>query len=158
MTAISRNTLKIGIITSKGGHLLQIAKLKNLFQKYDRFWVTFAGQDVEDCLNEEQTYLAYFPESRNILNFIKNLFLSFKILYLEQPNVLISSGAGIAVPFFLVGKIFFRTKLIYIESFDFVKYPSLTGKILYQWTDLFLIQHKVQKKWYPNATFAGSIL
>ena len=147
-----------GIITSKWGHFFQIYKLINLFCRKKRFWITFYGEDTKNYLKGEKKYYAYYPESRNIINALRNLFLAIKIFHLEHPNCLISTGAGIAVPFFIIGKIFFRTKLIYIEPFDYVAYPTLTGKILYNITDLFLVQNKIQQKWYPKAKFWGSLL
>ncbi len=150
--------VKIGIITSKGGHLFEILRLKNLFNAYNHFYVTFQGGDSKYYLNKENVYYAYFPESRNIINFIRNLFLAIFILTRERPNLLISCGAGIAVPFFIVGKLLYRAKLIYLEPYDFVSYPSLTGRILYNIADLFLIQQKCQNKWFPKAKYWGSLL
>jgi len=150
--------MKIGIITSKGGHIFQLLQLENFYKNYERFWVVFKGEDVSYYLKNEKKYYANYPESRNILNAIKNFFLAIKILKSEQPKFLISSGAAIAVPFFIVGKFFFHTKLIYIEPYDFISYPSLTGKILYNFIDLFLVQHKRQLKWFPRAKFWGSLL
>jgi len=156
-TIINGAKRKIGIITSKGGHLIQINQLFPIFKQYSHFWVTFKGKDSEEYLKKEKKYYAYFPESRNIVNAIKNMFLAVKILLQEKPTVLISSGAGIAVPFFCIGKLL-KINLVFIETFDYVKYPSLTGKILYNVVDLFLVQHKIQKKWYPKAKYWGSLL
>lgn len=153
-----KKVVKLGIISSKGGHLLQILQLKKLFLKYNRFWITFKGVDVVYYLKKEKVYYAYYPESRNLFNAIRNLYLAIKIFYKERPTHLISSGAGIAVPFFIIGKLFFKTKLIFIEPYDFIAYPSLTGKILYNLVDLFLVQHKVQKKWFKKAKYWGSLL
>ena len=150
--------MKIGIITSKGGHFLQIYQLNKLFKKNKHFWVTFEGEDIKHYLNKERVYYAYYPESRDVINAIKNLFLAIKIFYKERPDYLISSGAGIAVPFFIIGRLFLKTKLIFVESFDYVAYPSLTGRILYNFVDLFLVQHKTQKKWFKKAKYYGSLL
>lgn len=152
------NRIKLGLISSKGGHLLQLIQLRKLFNKYDRFWVSFEGEDTKYFLRKEKVYYAYYPESRNIMNAFRNLFLAINFFNIERPNCLVSSGAGIAVPFFIIGKLFFKTKLIYMESFDYIAYPSLTGKILYNIVDLFLVQHKIQKKWYPKAKYWGSLL
>ncbi len=149
---------KVGFISSKGGHLFQLIQLKDFWREYDQFWVTFKGPDVKYFLKKERKYFAHYPESRNGLNALRNLLLAFKILRKEQPKTLVSTGAAVAVPFFLVGKLFFGTKLIYIEPYDFVSYPSLTGKLLYNLVDLFLIQHPFQKKWYPKAKYWGSLL
>lgn len=149
--------MKIGIITSKGGHLVAIKQLSKIFRKYPHFWVTFKSEDTEEYLQNEIKYHGYFPESRNIFNAIRNTFFALKILSKEKPDVLISSGAGIAVPFFVVGKLL-KIQLIFIETYDYVKYPSLTGRILYYLVDLFLVQHKIQQKWYPKAKYWGSLL
>ncbi|HRN70506.1 MAG TPA: PssD/Cps14F family polysaccharide biosynthesis glycosyltransferase [Candidatus Woesebacteria bacterium] len=148
----------IAVITSKGGHLYEMYQLEKLFHNYPHFWITFQGKDTQNLLKTEKKYYAYYPESRNIINFFRNAFLAFKLFVKEKPTILISCGAGIAVPFFLIGKYMFKTKLIYIESFDFVSYPSLTGKILYKHSDLFLVQHICQKKWFPKAKYWGSLL
>lgn len=153
-----KKLIKIGIITSKGGHLFQIDRLRPFWKKYDLFWVTDRGLDTDHFLNKEKVYFGFFPDSRNMISAIKNIFLAIKILKTERPDVLISAGAGVAVPFFIIGKFLFRKKLIFIETYDFIQYPSLTGKIVYNFVDLFLIQHKIQKKWYPKAKSWGSLL
>ncbi len=148
---------KIGIITSKGGHLYQMYRLKPWWSAYDRFWVTFSGEDATSLLNHERIYFGYYPETRHIINAMKHIVLAWNILRKEKPTVLISSGAGIAPPFFLLAK-FMGIKTIFIEVFDLVKHPSLTGKMLAPLVDHMLIQHKSQKKFYPNATYKGAIL
>lgn len=150
--------MKIAIITSKGGHLFQIIQLKSIFKNYKTIWITEKSPDSEYFLKKEKVYFAYFPDSRSIVNFFKNLFLAFKILKKEEPKLLISSGAAVAVPFFIVGKIFFRAKTIFIEPYDFIKYPSLTGKILYNFSDFFIIQNKIQKRWYKKATLMRNLI
>ena len=152
------NKLFIGLITSKGGHLYQLIQLKPFWKRYKRFWVTDQGLDTDYFLKNEKKYFGFFPDSRNAINAVKNLFLAIKILKMEKPNILLSDGAGIAIPFFIIGKLFFKTKLIFIEPYDFIQYPSLTGRIVYNFVDLFLIQHDFQKKWYPKAKYWGSLL
>lgn len=155
---MSNNKLKIGLISSKGGHLVELVQLDDVFKEFSHFWVTFSGEDVAHYLKGNRVYFAHFPESRNILNLVRNFFLAVSIFIKEKPNVLISAGAGIAIPFFIVGKFLFGCRLVYVESYDFVSYPSLTGKVLYNIVDLFLIQHLSQKKWYPKAKHWGSLL
>src|SRR5690349_9992544 len=105
---------KICLVTSRGGHLYQMYRLKPWWEKYDHFWITFPGEDVFSLLLKERKYYAFYPESRNLLNAIKNTFLAWKILRKERPTHIISCGAGIAPPFFLVSKLFL-IKTIFIE-------------------------------------------
>ena len=97
--------MKIGLITSRGGHLFQLYQLKNCWSQYGRFWITDKGADVNYLLKKERVYYGYFPESRNLVNALKNFFLGLKILKKEKPDLLISCGAAIAPPIFLAGKL-----------------------------------------------------
>jgi len=75
----------------------------------------------------------------------------------EKPTLLISCGAGIAPPFFYVGKIL-GIKLIFIEPYDFVCYSSLSGKLVAPIVDELLVQHKEQLPFFRNAKYKGSLL
>jgi len=154
---MKNNLPKIGIITSRGGHLFQVNQLKSWWQQYPRFWVTAPGGDTDYFLKGEKIYYGHFPEQKNILNAIKNTFLAIKIISQEKPDIIFSDGAGIAPPFFFIGKLF-GCKLIYMEPYDFIKFPTLTGKILQHFVDLFLVQHPSQKKFFKKAKFWGSTL
>lgn len=148
---------KIGIITSRGGHLFQMFRLKPWWRKYNRFWVTFPGDDVSSMLKKEHIYFGYCPESRNIFNAIKNAFLATRILKREKPTLLISCGAGIAPPFFYIAKIM-GIKTVFIEPYDFIAYPSLSGKLVGPIVDVLLVQHKKQLSFYRNAKFVGATI
>lgn len=149
--------IKIGIITSRGGHLYQMYRLKSWWRESQRFWVTFRGEDVSSMLEKEKIYYAYYPESRNVFNAIKNCFLALKILLYERPAILISCGAGIAPPFFYIGKLL-GARLIFIEPYDFICYPSLSGRLIAPIADLFLVQHKRQTNFYKKAIYKGSLI
>lgn len=149
--------MKIGLITSRGGHLFQLYQIKDYWSHYNRFWVTFAGEDSKFLLKKERVYFGFYPESRNLINAFRNFFLAFKVLLKEKPNLLISAGAGIAPPFFYVGKLL-GVKLIFIEPYDFIKYPSLSGRLVYPITDKILVQHKRQKRFYKKSQYWGGTI
>ncbi|MDK2836726.1 MAG: hypothetical protein PWP21_1503 [Thermosediminibacterales bacterium] len=148
---------KIMLVTSSGGHLFHLYQLKKWWEKYDRCWVTFQKVDALSLLKGEKVYFGYFPTNRNIKNLIRNTFLAFKILRKEKPDLIISTGAGLAVPFFWVGKLFFGAKLVFIEVIDRIEIPTLTGKLVYPITDEFLLQWEEQKKSYPKGKVIGVI-
>ena len=153
----ARKLKKICIPTSSGGHLTHMMMIEEFWKKYDRFWVTFNKEDAKSCLKDERKYWCYFPTNRNFLNLFKNSILAIKILLKEKPDLIISSGAAIAIPFFFFGKIFFRCKCVYIEVFDRIDKKTLAGKFCYKFADLFLIQWPELKKVYPKGKFIGSI-
>ncbi|RYD01251.1 UDP-N-acetylglucosamine:LPS N-acetylglucosamine transferase [Desulforamulus aquiferis] len=148
--------MKICLVGSSGGHLLHLYMLKPWWEKQERFWVTFEKEDSKSILKEERSYWCYYPTNRNIKNLVRNIVLAFKILLREKPNIIISSGAGSAVPFFYIGKLL-GSKLVFIEVYDRIDTPTLTGKLVYPITDLFIVQWEEQKKFYPNAVNMGGL-
>ncbi len=149
--------MKIGLVCSNGGHLFQLSQLRQWWNKYERFWSTFNKLDADFILKGEKVYYGYCPTNRNLKNFIRNIFLAWKILRKEKPDVIISTGAGLAVPFFYIGKVL-GIKLIYIESFTRIRELSLTGKIVYPLADSFLVQWEELTRLYPRVTYIGSLL
>lgn len=108
------------------------------------------------CLKAEKIYPCYFPTNRNIKNLIRNTFVAWKVLRKEKPDLIISTGAAVSVPFFYIGKLF-GAKLIYIEVFDRIDKPTMSGRMVYPIVDKFVVQWEEQKKVYPKAVNLGSI-
>lgn len=148
--------IKICLVGSSGGHLTHLYMLKDFWKDKERFWVTFDKEDANSILNGERVYHCYFPTNRNIKNLIKNSFLAIKLLHKERPDLIISSGAAVAVPFFYLGKLM-GAKTIYIEVFDRIDKSTLTGKLVYPVTDKFIVQWEEMKKVYKKAINLGSI-
>lgn len=148
--------MKVCLVGSSGGHLTHLYMLKPFWNDKERFWVTFDKEDARSLLKDEKMYPCYFPTNRNIKNLIRNTAVAWKILRREKPDVIISSGAAVAVPFFYLGKIF-GAKVIYIEVFDRIDKPTLTGKLVYPITDMFIVQWEEQKRVYRKAVNLGSV-
>lgn len=148
--------MKVCLVGSSGGHLTHLYMLKPFWGNKDRFWVTFDKEDARSLLEGEKMYPCYFPTNRNIKNLIKNSCVAWKVLHKEKPDIIISAGAAVAVPFFYLGKLF-GAKTIYIEVFDRIDKPTVTGKMVYPITDKFVVQWEEQKQVYPKAINLGSI-
>ena len=150
------NEIKVCLVGSSGGHLTHLQMLKPFWKDKNRFWVTFDKIDANSILKDERVYHCYFPTNRNIINLIRNTFLAINVLWKEKPDLIISSGAAVAVPFFYLGKLR-GAKTIYIEVFDRIDKPTLTGKLVYPITDKFIVQWEEMKKVYPKSINLGSI-
>lgn len=149
---------KVCFAASSGGHLEEIAKLVDIKDKYESFLVTEEGNfnEIEFCEDVFYEKQINRKEPTFILKFIKLIFDSLKIVIKQKPDCIISTGALVTVPICLWGKLF-RKKVIYIESFARVDSPSLTGKIMYRFADLFIIQWEDMKKYFPKAVYGGRI-
>ncbi|HFI0131866.1 PssD/Cps14F family polysaccharide biosynthesis glycosyltransferase [Streptococcus suis] len=148
--------MKICLVGSSGGHLTHLKLLEPFWRDKERFWVTFDKEDARSVLKYERMYSCYYPTNRNIINLLRNIFLAFKIIHRERPDIIVSSGAAVAVPFFYIGKLY-GAKTVYIEVFDRVDSPTLTGKLVYPITDKFFVQWEEMKKVYPKSINIGGI-
>lgn len=148
--------MKVCLVGSSGGHLTHLYMLKPFWADKERFWVTFDKEDARSLLEGETLYPCFYPTNRNLKNLIKNTGLAWETLRRERPDLIISTGAAVAVPFFWLGKLF-GAKTIYIEVFDRIDAPTLTGKLVYPVTDRFIVQWEEMKKVYPKAENLGSI-
>ena len=149
--------MKVCLVGSSGGHLTHLYMLKPFWENKERFWVTFDKEDAKSLLKGEKMYPCYFPTNRNIKNLIKNTILAYKVLKKEKPDLIISSGAAVAVPFFYVGKFLFGAKVVYIEVFDRIDKPTMSGKLVHPIADLFIVEWEEMKNVYSKAINLGSI-
>ncbi|MFC1654140.1 PssD/Cps14F family polysaccharide biosynthesis glycosyltransferase [Patescibacteria group bacterium] len=149
---------KIALISSPGGHLFKTLKLKKWWGNYERFWVTDIKKNENiKSLRGEKVYGGYFPENRNVMNFIRNLLLAYRVLRKEKPDLIFSIGAGIAPPFFLIGRIM-GIKTVFMETFNFIPKSTLSGRLIYPICSSFIVQNKEILQIYPKAKFVGRVL
>jgi UDP-N-acetylglucosamine:LPS N-acetylglucosamine transferase len=147
---------RILFVGSSGGHLAQLAQLRPWWQDRDRRWVTFPGRDVESLLAGEDVITCYSPTTRNAKNAARNLGLAVKVLREYRPDVVVSAGAGVAVPFFVTARAL-GVRTVYLEVYDRIDLPTMTGKLCYPFTDLFLLQWEEQRTSYPKGRVIGSL-
>lgn len=99
-----KDGIKVCLVGSSGGHLTHLYMLKPFWKDKNRFWVTFDKEDARSLLEGEKVYPCYFPTNRSIKALIKNTKIAWDVLHKEKPDLIISCGAAVAVPFFYMGK------------------------------------------------------
>jgi UDP-N-acetylglucosamine:LPS N-acetylglucosamine transferase len=134
-----RRPAKTLLVASPGGHLLQMLALEPAWSDLDRTWVTLRSTDVEYLLRDEDVLYGHGPTPRNIGNFFRNLRFAWRVLREQDPDVVMSTGAGLALPFFLLGRLQGR-RLLYVESITRVEKLALTGRLVYPLADEFFVQ------------------
>ena len=87
---------------------------------------------------------------------VRNLVLAVRVLRRERPDVIVSTGAGAAVPFFWIGRLL-RCRTVFLEVFDRVDSATLTGRLCAPVTDLMLVQWPDQQRLYRRAVVAGTV-
>lgn len=141
------------MVTSIGGHLHELTKASSGVVG-DIYWVTSRNMTTEDLLKDTKHYFITDP-FKTKWKYAVNALQSLWHLLRERPDVVISAGAGMAIPTLFFGKILFGCKIIYIESAASVTEMSESGRFIYKYSDLFLIQWEEMRKFYPNAIYTG---
>lgn len=149
--------MNVLLVCSPGGHLQQLLALEPAWRGMDRAWVTLAGPDVEYLLAEEDTTLGHGPTNRSLVKLFRNLSLAWRVLRRRRPDAILSTGAGLAVPFFLVGKLL-RIRLVYVESLTRTESISLSGRLVYPLADRFFTQWPATAALLRRAEYVGSVL
>ena len=148
--------MKICFVGSSGGHLDHLYTLKPFWEDKERFWATFDKDDARCTLKGEKMYPVYYPSNRSLKALAINTVRAVRILKEEKPDLIISAGAAPAVPFFYIGKMM-GAKTVFIEQYDRFDKGSLSGRLCYPVSDVFIVQWEQMKKVYPKAVNLGSI-
>lgn len=133
-----RQKTKVCYVCSAGGHLAELLRVRDAFAGDEEVLVTYHSGRGSEPIPGVRTY------------FVENIGLSarklaralptiVRVLLRERPDLIVSTGSEIAVPFFYLAPLL-RIKTIYIESWCRVRTPSGTGKLVYPVADRFFVQ------------------
>jgi hypothetical protein len=142
---------------SAGGHLAQLLRLEPWYRDLDVRWVTFDLPDAISLLRDSDVVWAYHPTTRSLKNLFRNAWLSWQQIRQYRPDVIVSSGAAIAVPFFWIGKLL-GVRTVYVEVIDRIDTRTLTSRLVSPVTDLFVAQEPEQVALFPGSQFIGRLL
>ncbi|RLC80729.1 MAG: hypothetical protein DRJ03_21125 [Chloroflexi bacterium] len=158
--------MKILVILGEGGHTAQMLKLVDLLGPvYDYSYLILAHDQTSEAKIEiaGPIYRTGIPRGKSptLLTTLKLAFLcssqELAILFKVRPKVILSAGAGVAVPISIFGRLL-GIKIIHVESASRVHALSLTGKIMYHIAHLFFVQWKSLQATHPKAIYAGRLL
>lgn len=147
--------MKTCIVSSCGGHLTEVRELKPAYADQPHFYVlndhALLPADMQD-----KTY--FIAHSERDWKFFLNLWEAFVILRRERPTAILSTGAGPAVPFAIVGRALFGTRVVFVETMTRVESPSMTGRLMYYLAHDFFYQWPQLAKYFPKGTCGGLLV
>lgn len=146
---------RILLVTSSGGHFRLMQTLAGFWRSFpERLWVTFDGPTTRAELEGERAVWAHQPTNRNVPNLLRNKLLACRTLREFRPEVVLTTGAGVAVPFLLLGK-WFGCRTAFVESITRVNGLSLSARLLRsaRALDTLVVQHGELGRRCPEAVF-----
>jgi beta-1,4-N-acetylglucosaminyltransferase len=153
---------RVMFISSCGGHLSELLELQPCFNKYQYELVTEnmpATRYLEKLYHKKIHYLLYGTKKEIILYpfvLLINCFISLFLYLKYRPQYIVTTGTHTAGPMCCLGKLL-GSKIIYIETFANIHTKTVTGKLIYHFADLFIVQWPSMLKLYPKAIYGGWI-
>jgi len=147
--------VKVCIVSSCGGHLTEVRALKPAYERYEHFYVLNDDALLPADMQQRTFFITHAERDwRVLLNFGE----AFRILRRERPDVILSTGAGPVVPFAVVGRLLFGTRVVFVETITRIERPSLTGRIMYRLANDFFFQWESLRRYFPKGRFGGALL
>jgi UDP-N-acetylglucosamine:LPS N-acetylglucosamine transferase len=156
VTGAKPDRVDLLLVCSSGGHLLQLHALAGAWRPFVRSWVSFDKSDVRSLLRDEQVVFAYGPTNRNVKNLLRNVWLAFSVVRRTRPKVILTTGAGVAVPFSWIGRLF-GARVVYVESLTRIESPSLSCRLIRPVADRVYVQWPELLPAVSGARYEGSV-
>jgi beta-1,4-N-acetylglucosaminyltransferase len=145
------------VVCSSGGHLFDAHAVSRAWIGRSRAWVSFDKSDVRSLLADEEVYFGYGPTNRSIVNLLRNLWFAWRVVGRTRPRVLLTTGAGLGVPFAWVARLR-GARVVYVECAGRIDRPSLSGRLIAPVADAVYAQWpELAAKW-RGARYAGNVL
>ena len=146
--------MKVCIVSSCGGHLTEVRMLLPAYREMDHFYVINDRAILPPDMHGRTYFISHAERNwKIVLNFLE----AYRILRRERPSVLLSTGAGPAVPFAVVGRFLFGMRIVFVETFTRIERPSLTGRLMYRLSHDFYYQWAALRKFFPHAIHGGPL-
>ncbi|XP_010714161.1 UDP-N-acetylglucosamine transferase subunit ALG14 homolog [Meleagris gallopavo] len=168
-----------------GGHTTEILRLLScLSESYSPRCYILADSDKmseakirsfeqkrAERFSNSQFTLDRIPRSRevrqswtsSVVTTAYSILYSLPLTYRLKPDLILCNGPGTCVPVcisaLLLGLLGMkRAIIVYVESICRVETLSLSGKILYYFSDYFIVQWPALKEKYPKSVYLGRIV
>ena len=130
------------IAASPGGHIAELQAVRGAFDGFRRVWVTGASKQADALAGagEEVCVLpSWGRDPPGLRGLLPNLRAARRLVGVYQPDVVVTNGAGLIVPFALLSRLR-GSELVLIETMARVTRWSLTGRILAPFSRALLVQ------------------
>jgi beta-1,4-N-acetylglucosaminyltransferase len=144
-------------VASSGGHLQQLYRLRAAAGRADQVWVTFDRSDARSLLRDQRVLYAYHPTNRSLKNLLKNLTLAARLIAKERPSAVVTTGAGVGVPFCWIGRLF-GARIVFVESLTRIHSSSLSGKLIRPVAHRYFVQWPELASRIRRARYCGTVL
>jgi len=149
--------MKICLVASAGGHLTQLRKLATAWSDHSGFWVITTPVVGNTLAQSGQVYVVGECNREHPFRVVVTMLRCLTIVFKERPDVVISTGAAAGCLTALFGRML-GAKVVWLDSITNVERPSLSGRMIRPFADLFLVQWPELAERYKGAEYVGAVI
>jgi UDP-N-acetylglucosamine:LPS N-acetylglucosamine transferase len=142
---------------SSGGHLLQLVALRPAWEGFSRVWVAEDATDSRSLLRGEPAFFPHPPTTRSWRQLFSDLPLAWRVLTRVRPKVVLTTGAGAALPYAWLGRLR-GARVVYVETVTRIHTPSLSCRLIAPVADRVYVQWPELRARVRHARYAGTVL
>jgi UDP-N-acetylglucosamine:LPS N-acetylglucosamine transferase len=136
---VTRQRLEILLVSSSGGVLVDLLALKPWWSRHNARWVAVRATDTESELAGMPVRWAAEHDASRPLAVLPALVRARRHLRETKPDVLVSAGTGVAVPYFLAARQLGIPSL-WIETFNMVGSAGYAARICSRLAERVIVQ------------------
>jgi UDP-N-acetylglucosamine:LPS N-acetylglucosamine transferase len=106
-------SLRVLLVSSSGGVLLDLLALRPWWRRHESSWVAVRAADTEVAL--AGLPVTWRPEPAGLVQLCAATWRAVAEIRRRRPDVLVSAGRGLAVPYFLAARLC-RVRTIWLET------------------------------------------
>jgi beta-1,4-N-acetylglucosaminyltransferase len=146
--------MKILYVCSHGGHFTELNLISG-FSGDDVLLISYRSPRTEAFAGRKYLFDNFGQKPWKFPFFLPSI---LKILLKEKPDAIISNGAEIAAPFMMLAR-FMGIKTLFIECYTRIDTPTITGRIVYPFSNEFIVLWpEMLKKYGPKAKYIGGMI
>ena len=151
-----QNVPVVHLVASLGGHLELLTVTIGGLSDVDRVWVTSEGARA-DSLRRDGDRVRTLPRLDRSSLSLRAVWAGVALALRERPGLVVTSGAGLAVPFCLVSRLL-GARLVFVETMARVTSGSSSGRLLSRFSEHVLVQWPELLASYPRAVLCRPAL
>ena len=144
------------MVSSSGGVLLDLLALKPWWQQHQTVWALVEAEDTRTLFEDSVVYWLQECKANTTWRLLRYVILAVGIIRKHKPQFIISSGTGVAIPFFIAAKLL-KVNSFWLETFNIMDTPGTASRICASLATEVLVQRPSLKKVYPNAVVIGEL-
>jgi UDP-N-acetylglucosamine:LPS N-acetylglucosamine transferase len=150
-------SLKVCVVASAGGHIMQLLKLSDSWRSYETSYVSTTKVVTRKLQQYGRAYIVGECNREHLFKSLIVLIRCVAVVLKERPDVVISTGAAPGFLLCITAKIF-GAKIVWVDSIANTERLSMSGRIIRPFSSVFLTQWPELVDKSKNVEHVGAVI